>query len=348
MEKKNNFQVILVVIFAGLVIIGGFYFARSFFIKKEPSNIISASGRIEGDEFNAASKINAKVEKIFISEGDMVKQGQIIAQLSSKQIQAQLASAEKDIDLCRNKLAQADIAYSQVKTYANANINQANANLEKAKANFLYNEKEYVRYKNLYKEDAVSKARYDAAHVQYISAKQEYEFARNELEKMLASSADVEQRAQEVKISKDILAKTEDTRMSALADLEDTKIYSPADGMIVSKIVEEGDVISAGTPVVTIINPAKLYLRIFLPTEKMGKLKIGNPAKITFDALSNETFDAVVYKISNRAEFTPKNVETKEQRAKLVFEVKIKIKDNSQRKVKPGMPAEVKIDIGKN
>lgn len=347
MEKKSVFQTILVIIFIGLIITGGFYFTNGFFAKKESPNIISTSGRIEGDEYNASSKINAKVEKIMVQEGDTVKKGQLIAELSSKQTLAQVASANKDISVWESRLRQSQIALGQTKTFSSANIAQAKANLQKARANFEYNEKEYTRYKNLYKEDAVPKTKFDAVQTQYTAAKQEYAFAQKELEKMAAASGDIEQRAQDIKVSQDMVAKANDAYKSALADLEDTKIYAPTDGVIAGKIVEEGEVISAGTPVVTIINPNKLYLRVFLSTDKAGKLKIGNISKITPDAFPNETFEAYVYKISQKAEFTPKNVETKEQRAKLVFEVKLKVKDNKERKLKAGMPAEAKIDVGK-
>lgn len=346
MDKKSVFQTILVVIFAGLIIIGGFYFSKSFFTKKEPPNIISASGRIEGDEYNACTKVGAKIEKLLVGEGDTVKKGDKIAVLSSKQIEEQLAASRKDIALWQNKLRKAQTALGQAKTHTSANVDQAKANLAKAAANFAYNEKEYIRYKNLFNEDAVPKTRFDAAQTQYIAAKQDFIFAKKELEKTIASSTDVKQSEEDIKISRDMIEKSEALAKSAQADLEDTVICAPADGVIVSKIVEEGEVIAAGTPIVTIVDPDKLYLRIFLPTDKAGKLKINNPAKITPDAIA-DTFDGFVYKISGKAEFTPRNVETKEQRAKLVFEVKVRVKDNKERKLKPGMPAEVKIDIEK-
>lgn len=347
MEKKNIFQAILVIIFVALIITGGFYFTKTFFIKKEPANIISTSGRIEGDEYNAASKIYGKVEKIFVQEGQNVKCGEVIAELSSKQIQANLVSAEKEILVWQNKLNQAQFSLNQTQTLTDANINQAKANLKKAGANLAYNEKEYSRYKNLFKEDAVPKTKFDSVENQYIAAKEEYTLAQKELEKTLAGSYDVKQRQVDIKTSADMIAKVKAVYEGAKADLEDTKIYASTDGIVISKIVEPGEVISGGTPIVTIINPDKLYLRVFLPTDKAGKIKIGNPAEIVPDAFPNEKFKGFVYKISQKAEFTPKNVETKEQRSKLVFEVKIKIENNKERKLKAGMPAEAKIYLEK-
>lgn len=347
MEKKNTFQIILIIVFIALIAAGGFYFAKSFFLKKEPANIISTSGRIEGDEFNAASKIYGKVEKIFVQEGQNVKSGEIIAELSSRQSRANLASAEKDILVWKNKLNQANLSFNQTQAITTATIHQAKANLKKARANLAYNEKEYARYKNLFKEDAVPKTKFDAVETQYITAKEEYCLAQKELEKTLAGSYDVEQKQIDIKISAEMTAKAKAASEGAKADLEDSKIYAPADGVVISKIVEQGEVISGGTPVITIINPDNLYLRVFLPTEKAGKIKIGNSAEIIPDAFPNEKFKGCVYKISQKAEFTPKNVETKEQRSKLVFEIKIRIEDNKDRKLKAGMPAEAKIYLDK-
>lgn len=403
MDTKKILQTVLIIIFVGLITVSGFYFFKSFFGKKEAGNIISASGRIEGDEYNTASKVAGKVEKVLVDEGQDVKKGELVAFLYSQQIKSQLEYAQKEVDIWRNKLNQAELALAQSRSNTDATIKQAQANLaandsrlkkayeshrqsqlsyqqaqaniRKAKANLAYCEKEYVRYKNLVKEDAVPRTKFDAVETQYLTAKEEYNLAGKEAEKAQAGISseaasvtegeanleagranlnlamtgtyDVKLREEDIKNAKDMLEKAEAMLVSARADYEDTKIYSPITGRVIGKIIEPGEVIASGTPVLTIVDMDKLYLKVYLPTDKCGKLKIGNPVKIVPDALGNETFDGVVYKISSKAEFTPKNVETKEQRAKLVFEVKIRILNNKERKLKPGMPAEAKIDISK-
>lgn len=288
----------------------------------------------------------------------------------------------------RQNLLQLEQAKLQIKQ-SQLEQSQAIANMKKAEANLSFNEKEYSRYKNLFKEDAIPKTRYDSIENQYIAAKEEYTSARKQVEKAITSvessrkgfnvalanvdigSAsinegkssveagkanvmiaelgryDVSQKERDVKNSRNMLEQAKQKLISAKADLEDSKIYSPIDGTIVAKIVEPGEVIAGGTPVVTIINMDKLFLRVYLTTEKVGKLKVGNPVKIVPDSYNKESFEGVVYQICSKAEFTPKNVETKDQRAKLVFAVKIRIIDNKNRKLKPGMPSEAFIDTSK-
>ncbi|MDQ7823898.1 MAG: HlyD family efflux transporter periplasmic adaptor subunit [Candidatus Eremiobacteraeota bacterium] len=266
---------------------------------------------------------------------------------------------------------------------------QAGASLKKAKANLDYNDKEFQRYKNLLKEDAIPKTKYDAVETQYITAREDFVLAKKQVDKALTAidtakknlnvananvnigiagikegassveagranvnlaqvgSYDIEQREKDVKMAHQSLAKAQDALKSALADLEDSRVYAPIDGSVINKIVEPGEVIAGGTPLVTVVDLNKLYLRAFMPTERRDRIKIGNAVKITPDGL-DQSFEGVVYKISDKNEFTPKNVETKDQRTKLVFSVKIRILDNKEKKLTPGMPCEAQIDTARN
>ncbi|MCE1248653.1 MAG: HlyD family efflux transporter periplasmic adaptor subunit [Firmicutes bacterium] len=431
MESKRIIQIILVAVFVILIGIGVVMFFRHNNQVKESSDKISTSGRIEGDEYNASSKIAGKVEKIYVEEGQDVKKGQLVARIQSPQLEAQLESARKEVNIWRNRLYQAELALSQARQQVDANIRQAEANLnvyssqlDKAHASYRQNmvqfeqskiqikqseieheqalanlrkskaslelaELEYKRYGNLAREDAVPRAKYDEVASQYKTAKADYNLALSDVQKSLVNIEnskknlsmmyavtqtgqagiregeayvesgraglnstktgifDVHQKEEEVKNTKAMLDKSVAMLNSATADLEDTKICAPVDGTITGKIVEPGEVIATGTPIVTLVNMDTLYLRVFLPTDKYNKLKIGNFAEIIPDGMPDTKIAGYVYKISSRAQFTPKNVETKEQRAKLVFEIKIKIKNNRERTLKPGMPAETVIDITK-
>ncbi len=424
MDKKNLSQKILVGIFILLIIIAGFFFFQSLWGKKIPDGFISVSGRIEADEYNAATKIAGKVERLLVEEGADVNKGQLLAKLYSRQAEAQLESARKEVSLWENRLAQARFSLSQGREQTGANIRQAEANLsvnhsqlsraqaayqqnlaqleqakiqvkqaeleeeqarasvKKAGATLAYAEKEYERFKNLVKEDAVPKSRFDEVETRFIATREELVLAEKQADKAreavevsrknqgVAEAAvnmgrasmgegraainagragvnlaqagffDVRQREEEVRNAVAMLEKARAALASAEADLSDSRVYSPISGRVTTKISEPGEVIAAGTPIFTLIDLDRLYLRVFLPTDKAGKVKIGNSARIQPDALGKETFEGVVTKVADTAEFTPKNVETKEQRAKLVFEVKIKVLNNRDRKLKAGMPAE--------
>lgn len=126
---------------------------------------------------------------------------------------------------------------------------------------------------------------------------------------------------------------------AAEADFQDTVVVSPIDGTVVTKVVRRGEVVAVGTPIVTLVNLDELYFQIFLATDWAGKVNLGDEVRIFPDALSGEMFEARVTKIAPKAQFTPKNVETKSQRAKLVFRIKCDVVDNPEHKLKPGMPS---------
>jgi len=111
-------------------------------------------------------------------------------------------------------------------------------------------------------------------------------------------------------------------------------------------VAEEGEVLSPGSVLFTMVNPGALYMKAYAPNEQVGMIKLGDKAKVYLDACKDKVFEGIVTEISEQAEFTPKNVETKEQRVKLVFGIKISV-DNPSGEVKPGMPGEVTIEGAK-
>lgn len=206
------------------------------------------------------------------------------------------------------------VIYSKQST---AIYESASAKLKEATANLNLAKTEFERYERLFKSNAVAKTEYDHVENAYIRAKEEEVAAQKDVDK-------------------------------ASADIEDTKIVAPLSGTIVTRVVRKGEVIAAGTPIATIINMDDLYLKVFLTTETAGKVTLGDEARIYPDAFPGKSFDAFVEYVGEKAEFTPKNVETKSQRAKLVFEIRLKVSDNKERLLKPGMPCEGVIKIDRN
>jgi HlyD family secretion protein len=121
--------------------------------------------------------------------------------------------------------------------------------------------------------------------------------------------------------------------------LEDCRILSPISGTVMTKIAEEGEVLAAGRPILTLIDLSDIYLKLYIPQVEIGEIRLGNVGRIYVDAYPNRPFEAKVTNISQQAEFTPKNVETKQERVNLVFAVKLTA-DNPQGLLKPGMPAD--------
>ena len=122
----------------------------------------------------------------------------------------------------------------------------------------------------------------------------------------------------------------------------ETKVYAPLSGVVLHKIVNAGEVVAPGAPLVSLVDLRALWLKVFVPEPQIGKIRLGMPAKVYVDAFPGRPIAARVNEISKRAEFTPKDVQTREERVKLVFAVKLAV-DNPDGVLKPGMPADASI-----
>lgn len=278
--KRTLIVVIILIVLAliGWLAVSGGLLGGS----RSEAGFLRTSGRIEGTEYQAATKVAGKVTDYNIEEGQAVQAGAQIAVIDSLQL--------------------------------GALVFEARAYKRKAEANLTYAESELARYGQLLKDNVIAQQQYDEAKNRCQTAAEDVRAANAAIQKL-----DV--------------------------DLADTKIVAPVSGVVATKVIQAGEVVSAGTPLITIINLDDLYLKTYLPTELAGQVALGAAAKIYPDALPKQAFDATVSKISEKAEFTPKNVETKSQRANLVFEVKLKVAGNPDHRLKPGMPAEALIRL---
>ena len=173
-----------------------------------------------------------------------------------------------------------------------------------AQASFQFANTEYVRMDSLYRQAMISKQQYDAAKTK--------------------------------------LAQAQAALKAAQDRLDNAQIQSPVTGTVLVKAVEEGELVSVGSTVMTVADLRSLELKVYIPEKQIGKINLGQVATITVDSFPGQNFAGKVKYISNKAEFTPKNIQTKEERVNQVFEVKIKI-PNPDMKLKPGMPADAEI-----
>ncbi|MBI3997692.1 MAG: efflux RND transporter periplasmic adaptor subunit [Armatimonadetes bacterium] len=219
----------------------------------------------------------------------------------------------------------------------------------------------------------VLKAQEAAAAAQEAAAARQVEQARATLALVLASQRQVAIRQQDVSVAKaqedqaraaaagarstrDLVAQRQQdlaAARAALAQAEATLGYthalaanailtSPIDGVVLSRNIEPGEVVAAGVPLLAVADLRSVWLRIFVPEDRVARLKIGQSAEVFVDAFPNRPFAGQVSEIASQAEFTPRNVQTKQERVKLVFAVRITL-DNPQGLLKPGMPADARI-----
>lgn len=303
---KINFKKLLI-IFVILIFLFCLFYLFITKTNKFPEGLLILSGRIEGRQTIISPKIQGRTIKLCKDEGETVRQGELLCEIESEQLIARYRNALETTQ-----------AYNAAIAQAQANLIKANASYEKTKG-------DYERYISLLREELVSKSEFDKVKMQYESAQAEVEAASKAIAQAQASYRAAQQRLKE-----------------AQADLNETKIYSPKSGVILSRPVEVGEIINPGSVLYVVVDLNRLYVKVYVPEPDIGKIKLGLPARIYIDAYHDRYFNGKITKIYEQAEFTPKNVETKEERVKLVFGVEVSV-ENPEGLLKPGMPADVVI-----
>ena len=246
---------------------------------------------------------------------------------------------------------------------ANEALQRAQAELAAAQAAWKLEKNNYDRNASLVQKGFISesyfdqlKSRYASAEAKLKAAERAREEAKAALELAGVSQLDIGVRQKEVQRLQDEKARLLASRAVAQSQAEaaqarvremqavasDTEIRAPADGTIINKLVEQGELVASGTPIATLIDLSDIYVRVYIPEKAIGLIRIGNPARIFADAFPQKFFTSKVVEVSQQAEFTPKEVHTQEERTKLVFGVKVKI-DNPEGYLKPGMPVDATI-----
>lgn len=253
-----------------------------------PEGIASGNGRIEATLVDVASKEPLRVKAILVAEGDLVEPNQVVVQMDTSTLQAELAEARANVAAAKERIA-----------VANAAIARRNSEIELAKL-------EVERTGKLVEERAGSQ--------------REYDMRRTELETTTAALAEEEARLetakQEVEVAQANVA-TIQTR------IDDAMLMAPVRGRVLYRLAEVGEVLAAGGKALTLVNLEDVYMEIFLPAEEAARVKIGSEARITLDHAPGLAAPGHVSFVSPEAQFTPKQVETRTERAKLVFRVKI-------------------------
>ena len=275
----------------------------------------SGNGRLEATEINVATKLSGKVEQVLVQEGDFVKKGQLLAKMQTNVLEAELAQAQAVVAVKKAELAS-----------AKAGVLQKTSNRENAYRRF--KRAEYLVSKN-----ATSEQTFDNDKALYQAAEAE----------LAASRAAVVQAEAQIKAAEADVRRIQE-------DIKDSCLTAPISGRIQYKAAEPGEVLEAGGCVLNMVDLTDVYMTFFLPESIAGKVRIGAEARLLLDALPDVPIPATISFVANVAQFTPKTVETRIERQKLMFRVKARISPELLKKyidiVKTGLPgvAWVKLD----
>ena len=287
-SKKSLMRIILVIAVAGVAFFGYQYW--KMMQSSLPEGFASGNGRIEAKLVDAAAKEALRVKEILVDEGDLVKPGQVLVRLDTVTLDAELAAAKANVAAAQERLA-----------IANAGIVRAKSEIELAGI-------EVERARKLVEERAGSQ--------------REYDVRKTRLETTTAGLAEEEAKLQtakqEVEVAQANMA-TVQTR------IDDATLKSPVSGRVLYRLAEVGEVLAPGGKALTLVNLEDVYMEIFLPSEQAAKAKIGAEGRITIDYAPGRAAAGYVSFVSPEAQFTPKQVETRSERDKLMFRVKIKV-----------------------
>ena len=255
-----------------------------------PAGIVKSNGRIEATQVDVSSKYAGRLAEVAVEEGSSVSQGQVIAKISSPEYEAQLRAAQASVQSAKDALVAAE-----------AEIASRQSALEFAKADF-------QRGQELMKTGFITK--------------QVFEQRKRNFDAAVADVASLTSQRDQAK-SKIKNSEAEVERIESI--LHDMTLVSPRNGRVQYQLARAGEVVAAGAPIVTILDLTDVYMTIFLPAADAGRVTIGDEARIVLDPIPDRIIPASVSFVAADAQFTPKTVETKDERAKLMFRLKLKI-----------------------
>lgn len=342
-----------------IVIVAAVYTAYVFWIKIDPlpQGLIQANGRIEGDHVTIAGKFQGRIKKLLVREGDAVKKGQVVAVMDDSQVQARVKQASKALAVmaAQVKAAQTSLALLKKEVplaikIAEDDVAHARARIAEAEASEQQAKREATRYRELLAHNAASKQAKERTDLSFTVANKEGDTCRIALKKAQEILSNAELGWIRITAKEDELnaIKAEQARAWAVLEetqnvLDDLTIVAPSQGMITTRVVDQGEVVNAGAPLLDLVNLDRLYLKVYVAEYEIGKLRLGLPARIHTDAFPERPFEAVVKYIASRAEFTPKEVQTPDERVKLVYAAKLYLAANPDHCLSPGMPADAVI-----
>lgn len=322
MSKKLLAVFVVIGVLAGLAI---------YKMQSNKVSGITATGTIEITRTDITPKVSGYMGELMIKEGDSVTRGQVVARITRPDLEAQKLRDEAALVKAQVQLVDLQKGSRvQELSEAQANIASGQAVYDKAKS-------DYERQQDLFQQGAVSAQQLDAARSNYevaVSTLAAYQARAslvaegNRPDVITAQQAEVERSLAIVQL--------------AQTTLDDMNVPSPLDGVVLTKNFEQGEYVNAGAAIATVGNWRDCWVKVYISSAELGLIKVGQDVAVKVDSFPNREFSGQIKEISQQAEFTPRQSITKQERANMVFYVKVKI-DNAEGILKPGMPADVVI-----
>lgn len=322
--------ILIIVVLAALAVTAWFVVPR--FLDDGETGLV-ASGTVEAIEAQLGFQAAGRIESLAPREGETVEAG------------AELGRLDRGELLARREQALAQVAAAQAllrelqSGFRGEEVAQGRAALSAAADRLADSKRDVERARRLFEGGAVGAESLDKARMSFDVATSQHEQARQQLRILQTGT-----RSEKIDVQRAQVAHAESAVKPIDAALAQMVIHAPFAGIVTVRHREPGETVAPGAPVLTLMNPADRWVRIYVPENRIGQLRLGTTAAIGTDSFAGKDYRGEVVYIASAAEFTPKTVQTTEERVKLVYAVKVRVLDDAALELKPGMPADVRLD----
>lgn len=316
-----------------VVIVAAVAWWRWTAVKLNANHAIKGSGIIEVTEVDVAFEVPGTIAERYVDEGALLDKGEPIARLDDKEYRLQ-------VDRATAGKAAAEARYQMLlKGPRGQELDQGLAAAEAADSDFETQQREYERAKSLFDRNVVSRSEFDKVSSAFADARSRRDRAHAQLDMLKEGS-----RAEEIEEGRARLREADKSLALAELNLARCQLFAPVAGRVLSKNREAGETVPAGASIVTLGDLDRPWLNLYIGERDLGKVSLGMKAEVTVDSFPTEPFPGKITFISDKAEFTPKNIQTQDERVKLVYRIKIEVANRNQA-LKPGMPADGMIPL---
>lgn len=254
-----------------------------------PAGLASGNGRLEAIEVDVATKIAGRLSELVPREGDMVEAGAVVARLDADDLRAQLRATEAQVEQARQA------------------VDETRSAVRKSASDVSLADKSLKRSENLVGRGFITRDKLDRDQTGLEGARASMAQARSRVGEADAAVVAAEAKVDSLKVT-----------------LNDTALKAPINGRVLYRLAEPGEVLAAGGKALTLLDLSDMYMTIYLPTDKAGQVALNSEARIVLDALPGQAIPATINFVAPKAQFTPREVETRTEREKLMFRIKVK------------------------
>ena len=311
-----------------------------------PENTLRVSGHVEATEVHVAAEVGGRILELRAAEGDRLNRGDVIATVDTRdtELQIQRARADRATAGAQLRLLEAGSRVEDIRQ-AEAEVQVAQAEVTAIEADLKSAQLDLDRFESLLKANAGSQKQRDDARARVDVVRERQRGAQERTRATGEALARVKKgaRAEEIEAARTRVAASDAQIAVFDKALSDAQIVAPVSGIVTQKLVDAGEIVMRGTALVVVTDLDNAWANLFVPEPMVPRVKLGQPAQVVTDA-GGEGLSGKVTFVSPKAEFTPRNVQTAEERSKLVYRIKVSV-DNRQGVLKPGMPVDAQLEL---